>query len=102
MTKVLICDTHGGFGLSRRAFHRLRELGNEEALAEPDYGERWPNVTAPGLSSLLHRSSSHVTPSPTLRGRGGVGAPNARTPGTPWHFVMTECLPENSRSAPSR
>lgn len=39
--RVLICNKHGGFSLSRAAFHRLREMGNATALAEPDYGERW-------------------------------------------------------------
>ena len=29
MTKVLICNRHGGFGLSDKAVSRLRELGAE-------------------------------------------------------------------------
>lgn len=43
MTTVLICDTYGGWGLSREALHRLRALGSEHALAETDEGECWPN-----------------------------------------------------------
>jgi hypothetical protein len=40
--KVVICTCHGGFGLSREALHRLRELGNRAALEETDVGEKWP------------------------------------------------------------
>jgi len=29
-------------GLSHKAFLRLRELGQKEALREPDWGEAWP------------------------------------------------------------
>lgn len=32
--KVVINDGYGGFGLSEKAWLRLRELGHEEALAE--------------------------------------------------------------------
>ena len=32
---------YGGFGLSRKAFLKLREMGNRYALEEPDYGEGW-------------------------------------------------------------
>ncbi len=41
MKRVMICDAHGGFGLSREAFLRLRELGQRDALDEPDIGEPW-------------------------------------------------------------
>lgn len=41
MKKVLVCSRHGGWGLSRDAFFRLRELGSEHALGEPDIGEPW-------------------------------------------------------------
>ena len=40
MRKVVIDDGFG-FGLSRKAFLRLREMGNEYALEYPDYGEPW-------------------------------------------------------------
>lgn len=39
--KIVINKCYGGFGLSREAFHRLRALGNEHALAEVDIGEPW-------------------------------------------------------------
>jgi hypothetical protein len=48
--KVVICDEHGGFSLSRAAFIKLRELGNEHALAEPDIGEMWPDGSGPRKS----------------------------------------------------
>ena len=41
--KVVINRCYGGFGLSRDAFLRLRELGCEAALKEPDVGEFWPD-----------------------------------------------------------
>lgn len=47
MQRVLICDYHGGFSLSRAAFHRLRHLGQPEALAEPDYGELYSDGSGP-------------------------------------------------------
>lgn len=43
MTELVINTCPGHFGLSRLAFLRLRELGNEFALSEPDYGEPWPD-----------------------------------------------------------
>ncbi len=42
LQEIVINRCHGHFGLSRKAFLRLRELGNTTALAEPDYGEPWP------------------------------------------------------------
>lgn len=45
--KVVINDDFGGYGLSRKAFLRLRELGQKEALAEPDYGEYWADGSGP-------------------------------------------------------
>ncbi len=41
--EIVINRCYGYFGLSRQAFLRLRELGNTVALAEPDYGEPWPD-----------------------------------------------------------
>ena len=37
--KIVINTRHGGFGLSREAFLRLREMNNEAALLEADIGE---------------------------------------------------------------
>src|SRR5687767_9236468 len=41
--KIVINKCYGGFGLSRKALHELRKMGNEYALAEIDIGEYWPN-----------------------------------------------------------
>lgn len=41
--RVVINGDYGGFGLSRKAFHRLRELGHPLALEEADLGEPWKN-----------------------------------------------------------
>lgn len=51
--KVVINATHGGFGLSRAAFLRLRELGQAEALAEADIGEPWADGSGPRAASGL-------------------------------------------------
>jgi hypothetical protein len=40
--EIVINKRYGGFGLSRKAFLRLREMGSEVALKEPDIGEVWP------------------------------------------------------------
>lgn len=45
--KVVINAKYGGFSLSRAAFLRLRELGQEYALAEPDIGEMWSDGSGP-------------------------------------------------------
>ena len=39
--KVVINRCYGGFGLSREAFLKLREMKNIAALFEPDVGEKW-------------------------------------------------------------
>jgi len=41
--KVVINKCYGGFNLSRKALHRLREMGNQYALDETDIGEKWKN-----------------------------------------------------------
>ena len=48
--KVVVNKCFGGFSLSRKAFLRLRELKEESALAEPDYGERWDDGSGPRKS----------------------------------------------------
>lgn len=45
--KIVINDCFGGFGLSHKAFLWLRELGCKEALAEPDYDEKWCDGSGP-------------------------------------------------------
>lgn len=39
--KLVVNTCYGGFGLSRTAFLRLRELGHRGALEESDIGELW-------------------------------------------------------------
>lgn len=41
--RIVVNTRSGNFGLSRLAFLRLRELGDETALEEPDLGEPYPN-----------------------------------------------------------
>ena len=41
MQEIVINRCYGGFSLSRKAFLRLRELGQKDALGEPDWGEPW-------------------------------------------------------------
>ena len=45
--KIVINRQYGGFGLSREAFLRLRELGCEAAINEPDLGEFWDDGSGP-------------------------------------------------------
>ena len=45
--KIVINKCFGGFGLSRAAFHRLRELGSEHAKDEADIGESWKDGGGP-------------------------------------------------------
>ena len=56
--KVVINKCHGGFGLSRAAFLKLREMGNADALEEPDIGEYFSDGSGPrkamaGLESFV-------------------------------------------------
>ena len=44
MTRIVINTKHGGFSLSRKALHRLRELGCETAIKETDLGEQYPDT----------------------------------------------------------
>lgn len=52
MTKIVINTCHGKFCLSHKAFLRLRELGQQEALKEPDGAAHWPSAAAPNEPSL--------------------------------------------------
>ena len=51
-TKIVINTCHGKFCLSHKAFLRLRELGQQEALQEPDAAAYWPSAAAPNEPSL--------------------------------------------------
>jgi hypothetical protein len=53
--KVVINACFGGFGLSRAAFLRLREMGNESAKQEADIGEMWSDGS--GLRKAFGRDS---------------------------------------------
>lgn len=39
--KIVVNRCYGGFSVSRKALHRLRELGCASALEEVDIGESW-------------------------------------------------------------
>ena len=57
MRKIVINKSYaskrdGGFCLSHRAFLRLRDLGQREALQEPDFGAYWPQGATPREPSL--------------------------------------------------
>jgi hypothetical protein len=41
--KLVISKSYGGFGLSRKALHVLREMKNVHALKETDIGEKYPD-----------------------------------------------------------
>jgi len=45
--KIVINRCYGGFGVSRDAFLRLRELQNAAALEEPDVGEFYDDGSGP-------------------------------------------------------
>ena len=47
MRKIVINKSYEQFCLSHRAFLRLRELGQPEALQEPDLGAYWPVASTP-------------------------------------------------------
>ena len=47
MREIVINRCYGGFGLSRVAFLRLRELGCQTALEEPDWGEECSDGSGP-------------------------------------------------------
>ena len=45
--RIVINNCFGGFSLSRKAFLRLRQLGNKQALNEPDFGEMFADGSGP-------------------------------------------------------
>lgn len=48
--KIVTNRCHGGFSLSRAAFLRLRDMGNQAALNEPDFGELFNDGSGPRKS----------------------------------------------------
>jgi hypothetical protein len=50
--KIVINRSYGEFCLSHKAFVRLRELGQPEALQEPDIAGYWPSGARPDDPSL--------------------------------------------------
>lgn len=56
--KVAINSNSGGFSLSHVAFRRLRELGCETALKEPDYGEFYGDGCSLRKKSSLDRNGA--------------------------------------------
>jgi len=50
--KVVINTCHGGFSLSHKAFLRLRDLGQHDALQEHDVASYWPAGSLPDEASL--------------------------------------------------
>jgi hypothetical protein len=45
--KIVINTSHGEFCVSHKAFLRLRELGQQEAIQEIDLGQYWPTWAGP-------------------------------------------------------
>jgi hypothetical protein len=57
LREIVINAGFGGFGVSRKAFLKLREMGNKYALEEADIGERWSDGSGPRTEysdSFLH------------------------------------------------
>lgn len=52
MRKIVINKSYEQFCVSHKAFLRLRELGQQEALQEADLGAYWPEAAAPREPSL--------------------------------------------------
>jgi hypothetical protein len=50
--KIIINKSYNEFCVSHKAFLRLRELGQQEALEEPDRSEYWPVAAGPREPSL--------------------------------------------------
>ena len=46
--RVVVNRCYGGFGISREAFLRLRELDDKAALEETDIGEVWKGINPEG------------------------------------------------------
>lgn len=66
MKKIVINTSYENFCVSHKAFVRLRELGQAEALGESDPGVYWPNAAAvrePSLNQcgiMIPRDDQHL------------------------------------------
>lgn len=60
MQKIVINKSVERFCLSHKAFMRLRELGQSEALQEADLGVYWPQAAGPREPSL--NQCGHLIP----------------------------------------
>jgi hypothetical protein len=52
MAKIVINKSYDRFCVSHKAFLRLRELGQPDALKETDHGAYWPAAASPQEPSL--------------------------------------------------
>ena len=52
MPKIVINKSYDRFCVSHKAFLRLRELGQPDALKETDHGAYWPAAASPQEPSL--------------------------------------------------
>ena len=52
MRSIVINTSYGEFCVSHKAFLRLRELGQAEALQETDQGAYWPQAALPNEPAL--------------------------------------------------
>jgi hypothetical protein len=52
MPKIVINTSYDRFCVSHKAFMRLRELGQPDALKETDHGAYWPAAASPQEPSL--------------------------------------------------
>ena len=52
MPKIVINKSYDRFCVSHKAFLRLRELGQPDALKETDHGAYWPEAASPQEPSL--------------------------------------------------
>jgi hypothetical protein len=50
--KIVINKSYGDFCVSHKAFLRLRELGQQEAVQEVDLGQYWPAWAGPDEATL--------------------------------------------------
>lgn len=59
MRKIVINKSYEQFYVSHKAFLRLRELGQQDALQEADHGAYWPDAATP-LEPSLNRCGALI------------------------------------------